>query len=341
MKNKSLPTQLALAIRGFFADHLPRVRGMSAHTIHSYRDSLVLLLRFVAFLRRKDIAALDFDNIGPDEVLAFLDHLEDARRNTASTRNVRLAAIHAFFRYTAAQHPDRLEQCQRILGIPFKRSRSRTVEYLELEEIHAILSAINRSKPTGRRDYALIVTMFNTGARVHEVVDVRANDLQLIKPFQVRLRGKGGKTRTCPLWPQTAAMLRDLCKELAGGTDLPATAPVFRNRYGSRISRFGVLYVLQKYVALARVTMPTLAKKRLHPHSMRHSTAVHLLKSGVDIVTVSHWLGHASITTTNRYAAIDLEMKRQALAKMEPLDGFEVPPTWRTDSSIMDWLESL
>jgi site-specific recombinase XerD len=120
-----------------------------------------------------------------------------------------------------------------------------------------------------------------------------------------------------------------------------STAPVFRNLYGTQISRFGVLYVLRKYIALARVTMPTLAKKRLHPHSMRHSTAVHLLKSGVDIVTVSHWLGHSSITTTNRYAAIDLEMKREALARMDPLGRFATPPTWHTDSTIMAWLESL
>ena len=239
MKKKALPTQMARAIRSFFADHLTRVRGTSAHTIHSYRDSLVLLLRFVAFCGRKDAAALDFDDIGPDEIIAFLDHLEDTRRNAASTRNVRLAAVHAFFRYVAAQHPDRLEQCQRILGIPFKRSRSRTVEYLELEEIHAILSAINCSKPTGRRDYAMIVTMFNTGARVHEAVDIRANDLQLIKPFQVILRGKGRKTRTCPLWPQTAGLLREPCKDLA--VDLRSPAPVFRNRYGNQISRFGVL----------------------------------------------------------------------------------------------------
>ena len=336
---RQLPTAMARALRGFFGDHLPRVRGMSAHTIHSYRDSLVLLLRFIAFCRRKDPVVLDFDDVNSDDIIAFLDHLEETRRNSASTRNVRLAAVHAFFRYVAAQHPERLEQCQRILGIPFKRSRSRQVEYLELEEIHAILSAINRAKPTGRRDHALIVTMFNTGARVHEVVGVRANDLQLIKPFHVLLRGKGGKTRICPLWPQTAGLLLELCKELA--LEPGSSAPVFRNRYGTQISRFGVFYVLRKYVALARVTMPTLAQKRLHPHSMRHSTAVHLLKSGVDIVTVSHWLGHASITTTNRYAAIDLEMKREALARMDPLDKFAAPPTWRTDSTIMQWLESL
>jgi integrase/recombinase XerD len=336
---RPLPTAMARAIRGFFGDHLPRVRGMSAHTIHSYRDSLVLLLRFIAFCRRKEPAVLDFDDVNSDDIIAFLDHLEETRRNAASTRNVRLAAVHAFFRYVAAQHPERLEQCQRILGIPFKRSRSRQVEYLELEEIQAILSAINRSKPTGRRDHALIVTMFNTGARVHEVVGVRANDLQLIKPFHVLLRGKGGKTRICPLWPQTAGLLRELCNELT--LESGSSAPVFRNRYGTQISRFGVLYVLRKYVALARVTTPTLAQKRLHPHSMRHSTAVHLLKSGVDIVTVSHWLGHASITTTNRYAAIDLETKREALARMDPLDQSAPPPTWRTDGTIMQWLESL
>lgn len=339
MKATRIPTPLAHSIRTFFADHLARVRGMSANTIHSYRDSLVLLLRFVAFCGRKDAAALDFEDVGPEEVLAFLDHLEETRRNSASTRNVRLAAVHAFFRHVASQHPDRLEQCQRILGIPFKRSRSRMVEYLELDEIQATLATINLSKLTGRRDYAMIFTMFNTGARVTEVVGVLANDLHLTRPAQVVLRGKGQKTRTCPLWPQTASLLRDLCSEQR--LDMGSPSPVFRNRYGHKISRFGVLYVLRKYIELARVTTPTLKHKRLHPHSMRHSTAVHLLKSGVDIVTVSHWLGHASINTTNRYAAIDLEMKRQALARMEPLEKLSVPPEWRTESTITEWLESL
>jgi len=339
MSAARFPTSLARSIRSFFSDHLARVRGMSPNTVHSYRDSVVLLLRFVAFYRQKDAVSLDFDDIGPDEVLAFLDHLEETRRNSASTRNVRLAAIHAFFRYVAAQHPDRLEQCQRILGIPFKRSRARTVEYLEMDEIQAILACVNRSKLTGRRDYALIVMMFNTGARVQEVVDVLASDLHLARPMQVVLRGKGRKTRTCPLWPQTAALLQALRDEQ--GINENARSPVFRNRSGTKLSRFGVLYMLRKYIALARVTTPSLQGKRLHPHSMRHSTAVHLLKSGVDIVTVSHWLGHASINTTNRYTAIDLEMKRQALAKMEPLDTLGVPPEWRTDSTITDWLESL
>ena len=334
------PNDLARALRAFFADHLPRVRGTSPHTVQSYRDSLVLLLRFIATQTRRSVLQLDLDDLGPQAVLAFLQYLELDRQNSVATRNVRLAAIHAFFRYCAMEYPARLAHCQRVLAVPFKRTASRPVEYFEHDEIEAILGVVDRGTVDGRRDYALLATMFNTGARVGEIVALRVADLRLNTPAQVHLHGKGRKERVCPLWPQTADLLRALLTER--DREPQSDAPVFRNHRGARLTRFGVRYLLQKYCTRAQAIVPALRGKRLHPHSMRHSTAVHLLRAGVDIVTISHWLGHASVTTTHRYATVDLDMKRDALAKARPtaLDT-SGPAPWRTDASVLEWLEAL
>lgn len=337
---KHLPNFLARSLRAFFSTHLPNLRGFSRHTVLSYRDSFVLLLRFVSQVHGQAVVELDFDQLGPMEIIAFLEHLEDSRRNAVSTRNVRLAAIHAFFRYVAQSHPDRLEQCQRVLAIPFKRSAPRPIEYLEYEEIQAVLNTVNRSTANGCRDYALVATLFNTGARVQEIVDIRATDLQLEQPFQVQLLGKGRKERVCPLWSETAEVLRSYCTERH--IDLRIRTPVFTNRNGKALTRFGVRYILRKYFDRARATTPTLVKKRLHPHSIRHSTAVHLLKAGVDLSTISQWLGHASINTTNRYATVDLDMKRKAILQAKPFESKQhAAAIWRHDSTIMEWLETL
>jgi site-specific recombinase XerD len=332
------PNQLAIRLGQYFSDHLPRVRGASAHTIHSYRDSVVLFLRFLASQRKRRVQDLDLVDIEVDDVIAFLADLEEARKNSVTTRNVRLAAIHAFFRYVGTYHPEQLGRIQRILGIPFKRARQRVIEYLEHNEIEAILSRINRAGRDGHRDYALLATMFNSGARVQEVVDLRAQDLQLIRPFQIRLFGKGRKERFCPLWPQTARVLRDHCERYH--LDLRSDARVFLNHRGQPLTRFGVRYILAKHLNRVRTEVSTLEHKRLHPHSMRHSTAVALLTSGVDLSTISQWLGHSSPNTTNRYATIDLEMKRRAIAKVKPvvLPGRS---SRRQTQSVLEWLESL
>jgi site-specific recombinase XerD len=331
---------LGLALKDFFGDYLPQLRGMSLHTILSYRDGLRLLLLFIAQQKNISVSDLTIENIGVAEVIAFLDHLEKNRRNGIGTRNIRLSALHSFFRYLAGMYPEHLYQSQRILSIPFKRMSTRAVEYLEFEEIMAVLQAVDRSKSDGRRDYALLALMFNTGARVQEIVDLKANDLQLTKPFSVYIYGKGRKERICPIWDQTAHVLREYVEER--GIDLRKPVTLFTNHLGKPLTRFGVRYILAKYLRNAAETQPSLRKKRLHPHSMRHSTAVHLLKSGVDLSTISHWLGHVSINTTNRYATMDLEMKRQAIAKAKPL-GDETNPqsSWRKSPDILAWLESL
>jgi integrase/recombinase XerD len=338
--NSPKPNALARVLRGFFADHLPRVRGSSPHTILSYRDTLVLFLRFVANRQKRSVSQLDLGDLGPPEVLAFLEHLETNRHNLVATRNVRLAAIHAFFRYCATADPTQVEHCQRVLAIPFKRTGSRPIQYFEYDEIQAVLASVDRTTSDGRRDYALLATMFNTGARVQEIVTLFIRDLQLEALPQVRLYGKGRKERWCPLWPQTAEILRAWLRE--PGRDVSPDRPLFCNHRGERLTRFGVRYLLQKYCTRAKVTKPSLGRKRLHPHSMRHSSAVHLLRSGVEITTISQWLGHASVTTTNLYATVDLEMKRKAIEQARPTDfGSVGPASWRTDASILDWLEGL
>jgi site-specific recombinase XerD len=329
---------LGAIVRDYFTDHLPRLRGSSPHTIHSYRDSIVLLLRYVAEQRKVPVAALDLADLNTARILAFLSHLEDRRNNGVATRNVRLAAIHAFFRFVAARNPEQLDLAQRVIAVPFKRAPHRAIDYLEYEEIDSILKAIDRTTLQGTRDYALLATMFNTGGRVQEIVDLRVRDVQLIKPFQARLFGKGRKERYCPLWPETAAVLRSFCKQRK--VELSPEAHLFVNHRDQPLSRFGVRYILSRCLDTASEAAPTLARKRLHPHSMRHSTAVALLKSGVDLSTISHMLGHASPTTTNRYAKVDLDMKRKAIAKVKPVSRKSRTP-WARDRTILDWLESL
>jgi integrase/recombinase XerD len=340
MTRQNQPNTLARALRHFFAEHMPLARGLSPHTVLSYRDAFALLLRFLAARRARHVVDLDVRDIDPDGVIAFLDDLETARGNSAVTRNARLAAIHAFARFVAAQHPEHVDVCQRLLAVPFKRARTRVVEYLDDDEIGAMLHAIDHTSASGRRDRALLLVMFNTGARVQEVLDLRPRDLQLVRPFQVRLFGKGRKERICPLWPRTADVLRALLAE----TRLEGTSSerLFRNCRGGPLTRFGLRYLLRKHAARAHPAAPSLAHKRVHPHTMRHSAAVHLLQSGVDLVSISHWLGHASVETTNRYAVVDLETKRSALAKARPAgDDDPALVAWGSDASILAWLEAL
>ena len=333
------PNALARAVHGFFGPYLMEQRGLSRHTVLSYRDTLALLLRFIAQTRRTDPATLDLDALTADVVLAFLNHLESDRHNKTSSRNVRLAAIHAFARYVSIQFPERLQQVQQIVGIPFKRAGTRPIEYFEYDEIRAILDSVDRATPTGRRDYALLALMFNSGARVQEIVDIGACDLQLQSPPQIKLVGKGRKTRICPLWPQTAKVLKAFVAERA--LDSRSNAAVFCNQRGERLTRFGIRYLLGKYCRIASGKSPSLTRKRLHPHSVRHSTAVFLLKSGVDLPSISHWMGHASVTTTGRYAKVDLEMKRKALARAATIGDTIAPTKWRPSRSVLDWLASL
>ena len=334
------PTSFATALRVFFSQHLPLTRGLSPRTVLSYRDTFVLLLRFLSARHHCDVVDLGLDHLTAENVLAFLEHLETDRKNSVATRNARLAAVHAFGRFVATRHPESVEACQRLLAVPTKRGPARAVDYLEADEVRAMLDAVTHHGRNPIRDRALLLTLFNTGARVQELLDLRANDVQLERPTFVRLRGKGRKERLCPLWPETVDAVRalpGLAAESAG------TTPIFQNHRGEPLTRFGVRYILRQYAERARATAPSLSTKRVHPHTYRHAAAVHLLRAGVDLVTISHWLGHASVETTNRYAAVDLETKREALKRAGSVTGtFEHTVTaWRTEASVLEWLEGL
>lgn len=312
--------KLGRAVRRFFEEYLPHLRGLSLHTIRSYRDALVLFLRFAAGDAQRPIERLEIADLDGDRVIRFLTHLESDRRNGVATRNARLAALHTFARFLIAEHPEYLATLQSVLGIPFKRgAREAPIEYFESDEMAALLQSIDRNAPGGARDYALFALLFNTGARVQEILNLRVRDVRLEPPCQVRLRGKGNKIRLCPVWPGTARLLRSLISsELPNSAEDPTSAFVFRNQRGGPLTRYGVRYRLKKHLAAAAHIAPTLRDKPLHPHCLRHSTAIHLLKAGVDFATISQWLGHASINTTMRYARADLDLKRAALAQVFP-----------------------
>lgn len=294
MKNRS-QTELGLGIARFFEDYLPGQRGMSPHTIRSYRDAVVLLLQFMASDTSRGVEQLKISDLTAERVSKFLQFLETDRKNSVTTRNSRLGAIHVFARFLVAERPAHLGSLQRVISIRFKRgARDAPIEYLEKDEMQAMLKSIDRSRPAGQRDYALFALMINTGARVQEILNIRRRDVRLEAPCQVRLLGKRNKLRLCPLWPVTAKLLREFIEQQRSSDPDPANMLLFTNVRGQQLTRFGVRYLLRKYVAKARRTLPTLGEKRIHPHSLRHGTAIALLKSGVDFATISQWMGHAS-----------------------------------------------
>ena len=342
--SRAIPTALGRDLVTFFEDFLPAQRGLSPHTIRSYRDALLLLLRFTARELRRTVDRLDVPDLTVERITRFLAALEAERHNSIVTRNARLGAIHVFARYLAGQRPEHLGNLQRIIGMPFKRgSVEAPIEYLDRAELDALLKSIDRSTDLGRRDYALFAFMFNTGARVQEALNVRVADVRLEAPPQVRLLGKGRKARTCPLWPATARLLCDLIAQRSGFRDESVSPLVFTNARGAPLTRYGVRYLLRRYVQKASGVAPSLKSKKLHPHSIRHSTAVALLKSGVDFVTISQWLGHAGLNTTMRYARADLDLKRRALAQVFP-HAVSPPPGGRLlldGADLAGWLRRI
>lgn len=321
----------------FFRDYLRRVRGASEHTVRAYGDALRLLFVFMASRAKKPISSLHLDDIRVDAVLAFLDHVEAKRGNSAGTRNCRLAAIRSFVDHLLRHDVTRAEQYGRILAIPAKRARQRPVSYLEPDEARALLAEVRPSEATALRDRALLLLLYNTGARVAEALAVCPRDLQLHGSRAVRLHGKGNKERLCPIWSETATALRSLIAD-----DHSPDEPVFRNARGAPLTRDGVAYVIAKHVGRAAGSMPALRRRRVTPHVLRHSCAVALLQSGVDVTVIRDYLGHASIATTSRYLATNLQMKRDVLSAFWKRAGLDHKSgRWRASPKLLAFLESL
>lgn len=331
---------LTAFIQAFFTVALPQ-RGASPLTILSYRDAMKLLLCFVAERKRRPVIKLDFADLDAQVIGAFLDHLQTQRGNEIATRNNRLAAIRSFFAFVAAEEPSLAEQCRRVCAIPIKRGPVKAVPYLEDEEMQALLAAAAAAGDDGLRDHALMLFLYNTGARVRELVNVQAMDLHLDRPRQVLLRGKRKKERIVPLWASTARAIRNLLDEQQ--IALSSDQRVFLNAWGEPLTRLGVDYLLKKYVPAAASSVPSLGRKRVSSHTIRHTFAVHALNSGVDINTVRALLGHVDLRTTNIYAEINLATKRKAIeaCALSGIKGRRRRPTWKRTPDILEWLERL
>jgi site-specific recombinase XerD len=324
-------------LHAFFHDWLVQQRNTSHHTVLSYRDSWRLFLRFVATRKNKAVARLSLPDLTAADVLAFLQHTEQKRHVSIGTRNCRLAALRSFFGFVADREPLASAQCADVLHIPTKKAPQRALCYLDEDELTAILAQPDRSNREGQRDHVLWSVLYNTGARIQEALNLTPRDLRLESPFHVRLFGKGRKERISPLWPETVALLKAWLKRQPCGED----DPIFVNRYGHPLGAAGVRFKLKQYVAAAAKKVPSLASKRVTPHTFRHSTAVSLVAQGVDVTVIRSWLGHASLDTTNHYARANVETKRKALEKVAASSRPGKPPQWKRDPDVLAWLDSL
>ena len=324
-------------LHAFFYERLAQQRNVSAHTIRSYRDAWRLFLRFVAERHKRAVANLALAELTAAEVATFLQHSEVECGVSVGTRNCRLAALRSFFHYVAEQEPAAIAQCAEILHIPTKKAVKPAPWCLESAEIAAILEQPDCQCLEGQRDHALLSFLYNTGARIQEALDVCPAAIRFEAPSCVRLLGKGRKERICPLWSETAALLKALLKRQPRADN----EPLFVNRYGAPLSASGVRFKLRQYVTSAARSVPTLASKKVSPHRFRHATAVHLVAAGVDVTVIRSWLGHAHLDTTNHYAQANLETKRKALDMLAPVSKDKKAPRWRRDASVLAWLDSL
>src|SRR5271156_2659773 len=325
-------------VKRFLLDHLIAERNLSRNTQRSYRDTLALFLPYAADHHKTPVDRLDIFDLSADVLRSFLNHIEDIRGCSIRTRNQRLAAVHAMARFIAERSPEHIAWCSQIRSVPFKRFARKELSYLEKPEMDAVLAAPELGTRLGVRDHTLLLFLYNSGARVTEATTLRVGDLNLRanQIGSVQLRGKGNKTRRCPLWPAT-------CNELLALTrNRSPDEPVFLNRLSQPISRHGVHWMVRKYIRVVASSLPALANRSISPHTIRHTTATHLLRSGVDINTIRAWLGHVSIDTTNIYAEVDLQRKAEVLAHSNALRTTNPGRKhWRDDPSLVSFLRSL
>ena len=334
------PTDFSVHVSRFLTHYLAAQRNLSPNTIQAYRDVFTLLLRFCRDVSGIALERLSLAQIDASLVEAFLDHLANDRHVSISTQNHRLATLHAFFRYVQSEVPERLLQSQQILAIPLRRHARPSVGYLTKEYLAQILAQPDLRTREGRRDAVLLSVLYDTGARVQELIDLNAGDVRLDSPAQVRLKGKGRKMRAVPLMDATVELLRDHRRD--NNLDRPehTDQPLFQNRQGGRFSRSGVRYLLQKYVQPVRRDHPGFTQP-VSPHSLRHTKGMHLLQSGVPLEIIRDFLGHVDVKTTEIYARANLEMKRKALEKAADVTPLPKLPSWKQNKTLLEWLHSL
>lgn len=339
-KGAIMSSQLGHHIYTFFEDHLKRQKGLQPHSISSYRDTIRLFLLFVAKDTRRKITRLRLTDLTSERVRCFLVFLEQERNNKVCTRNQRLAAVRTFFDYLASLEPLILMEAQRVIAIPVKRTTAPETIYLERDEIDTLFTGLPSEGPLALRDHALLLFLYNTGARVQEAANLLIKHLEFGDRPRVHLHSKGDKWRVCPLWKQTASLFTQLLDNRSS-----ADGSVFVSRGGIPLTRFGIYKIVRRHTAMIIKKGADGKRRHISPHIFRHTTAVHLLEAGVEVNVIRAWLGHVSLETTNRYAEITLRMKVDALRTCEPDLGVsrEYPrkPVWRDDSNLLKWLQSL
>lgn len=333
------PKMLGPWVRRFLMEYITGERNLALNTQRSYRDTLRLLLPFASSATGKSVDRLEVLDLSSNRIRAFLLSLEDKRKCGVATRNQRLAAIHSLARFVGSHSPEHVQWCGELKNIHVKKAPRPLVTYLEKHEMDALLAAPDQKTEQGRRDEAMLLFLYNTGARADEVAHVTVGDLSLghsprYEGASTLIHGKGNKQRRCPLWARTATMLA----QLVNGRR--PTEHVFLNRRGQPLTRFGIHTLVERHAATVVKAIPSVAKKRVSPHTIRHTTATHLLRAGVDINTIRAWLGHVSLNTTNIYAEVDLEMKAQALARCE-IKSAKAKKPWRENVGLMAFLQKL
>lgn len=321
----------------FFNSYLISQRHVSRHTVAAYRDTFRIFLPFLSALLNKKIGALLLTDLSADHLIKFLSYLESERANSIATRNARLAAIRAFLNYTSIEVPDELPGIIRALAVPQKKKSRPVIECLDRTEVDALLAVPDSSTWTGRRDRVLLMTMYNTGARVSEIINVKQQDLDLNRQHSIHLHGKGRKERIIPLWAETVVALRTWIN----GDDLSGAGFIFPNRFGEPLTRSGVRQRLLTVYRIAVRSCPSLVKRNVTPHSLRHATALHLLQAGVDLSVIALWLGHEKIETTHQYMEANLTMKKAALASLPPINPQTRKRHKKPSEKILAFLESL
>ncbi len=330
-------TDLSRLLQNFFCSYLIQQRRLSGNTVSAYRDTFKLYLAFLSNRAKRPIAMLTLNDIDREGTLDFLQYLEVDRGNGVRTRNNRLAAIRAFFNYAAGEQPDSMFQITQILAIPQKRWNRPLLGHLERDEIEALLNTIDTRTWSGGRDYAMLLLLYNTGARVSEVTHLQRHDVDLQRQRTVHFYGKGRKERVIPLWPKTVRQLKIWI------TKIPSTdnGPLFPNRFGNPLTRSGVRQRLLVAQQQATKHCPSLSERRITPHTLRHTTAMHLLQSGVDLSVIALWLGHEQIGTTHQYMEANLDMKKAALKSLDPIESGSVKRFKNPSDSVLAFLESL
>lgn len=313
-------------LRPYFNAYLAGTRGLSSNTILAYRDTHKLFFCFAADHLCKEVDQLNVEDLDEKVVLAFLEYLEKVRGNCIKTRNLRLAGIRSFFGFIARQSPELIDDCKRVRSIPSKRTEHKTAVYLDNAEIDTVLNSVNPDTPMGLRDRALLHFIYNTGARVSEVVGVGIGDLRLDELGQVSLLGKGKRHRACPLWPETINSLKDYLQ--ARHSQNSQSEALFLNAQDEPITRSGIAYIVRKYAVLAGKRCTSILSKTVSPHTFRHSIAMTLIRAGQEINMVQDFLGHANINTTHAYFELDMDMKRKVLEKSAPQTANEKQPRW-------------